>query len=269
MLHQRIFREGKFEKKVFVLALVVALASANVAIDFAYSQFHGTGFCFSESSLFSTFWLLFAVSIPMFAGLTLKIKNRLWLPLVVLIAASLHVLSYPALVWLISRLFCAHTFNYGQTFRYALTMYPVYAMLIYGLAAALVIVSKRNASHEGISPKYLTHLQVPGRHNSQVVLDVTEIVHVSASPPYVQIFHRSGVYLLSGTLKTMQEQLDPSTFVRVHKSHILNLNHVMSLQSRSNGDYDITISDGAKIRLSRMYAKMFKAALAASHRLTA
>ncbi|CAM3485373.1 hypothetical protein FLLO111716_13720 [Flavobacterium longum] len=254
-------------KTVYLTATAIGLATVNVATDYTYAQFHGTGFYGSESSLFSTFWLLFAISLPWFVWRVAKTRARRWLPLLVLAAAVLHLLAYPALVWALSALFYPQVFGYGQTFRYALTMYPVYAALIYGAVAVYVTVTRSNGDGAVPAVGFPSRIQVTGRRNSQVLLDVEGIIAVTASPPYVDIRHRSGNYLLTGTLTGMAQRLDPARFVRIHKSHMVNIEFVASVHSRRNGDYDIGLSDGSILRLSRVYAKTFKAALAASQRL--
>jgi DNA-binding LytR/AlgR family response regulator len=62
----------------------------------------------------------------------------------------------------------------------------------------------------------------------------------------------------SATLKSLVAQLPPATFIRVHKSAIVNMAFVKSLQSRGNGDYDITMQNNSIVRLSRNYAAAFK-----------
>ena len=57
-------------------------------------------------------------------------------------------------------------------------------------------------------------------------------------------------------------------FVQIHKSLIVNLAHVESYKSRLNGDYDITMSNGTSLRLSRTYARAFKAKFEGSHQDT-
>jgi DNA-binding LytR/AlgR family response regulator len=59
-------------------------------------------------------------------------------------------------------------------------------------------------------------------------------------------------------LKSLENQLDKKQFIRIHKSHIINLQKIISYQSRQNGDYDVTLSDGTVLRVSRNYAKDFK-----------
>jgi DNA-binding LytR/AlgR family response regulator len=51
----------------------------------------------------------------------------------------------------------------------------------------------------------------------------------------------------------MSRQLDPDTFLRVHRSFLVNADHIREIQPWSHGDHLIVMRDGAKVRLSRRY----------------
>ncbi|MGH9949634.1 MAG: LytR/AlgR family response regulator transcription factor, partial [Pyrinomonadaceae bacterium] len=75
-------------------------------------------------------------------------------------------------------------------------------------------------------------------------------------------------YLHNETLKSILETLDNETFVRIHKSLIVNISNVRSYKSRLNGDYDLTVADGTSLRLSRTYAATFKEKFRRGHQDT-
>jgi DNA-binding LytR/AlgR family response regulator len=54
-------------------------------------------------------------------------------------------------------------------------------------------------------------------------------------------------------LKKLERLLDPQVFIRVHRSAIINKNHITELKSRKNGDYDGIVTSGQTIRFSRHY----------------
>lgn len=49
------------------------------------------------------------------------------------------------------------------------------------------------------------------------------------------------------------ETLLPPSFIRVHKSVIVNTAHIKELQSLMNGDYIIRLKNGQEVKLSRNY----------------
>ena len=93
-------------------------------------------------------------------------------------------------------------------------------------------------------------------------LPVREITYFSVNSPYVTIHHRREKYLLSDTLKRVFARLDPSLFLRIHRSTLVNLSAVKAYRSRLNGDYDLTLTDETVLRVSRKFAAEFKAAFA-------
>ncbi|MDO5610655.1 MAG: LytTR family DNA-binding domain-containing protein [Pseudomonadota bacterium] len=64
---------------------------------------------------------------------------------------------------------------------------------------------------------------------------------------------RWGVYPLRSTIGGIQAQLDPAQFVRVHRSHIVNLRFIESIEPTESGDARIRLQDGREIPCSRRY----------------
>ncbi|MEP6903690.1 MAG: LytTR family DNA-binding domain-containing protein, partial [Actinomycetota bacterium] len=52
-------------------------------------------------------------------------------------------------------------------------------------------------------------------------------------------------------------QLNPRTFVRIHRSTIVNINHVKELQVWSRGEYRVMMNGGKAFTLSRSYRNRF------------
>lgn len=57
----------------------------------------------------------------------------------------------------------------------------------------------------------------------KVIINVEDIFYFSANSPYVNIFHNQKKYLHSETLKSLEKKLNAQLFVRIHKSHIVNV----------------------------------------------
>lgn len=105
-------------------------------------------------------------------------------------------------------------------------------------------------------------------HYKAVMLALAAIVlAILASIIYARIHHLQQHYLHHQSLKAMASQLDPQQFVRIHKSCMVNVHKVVACRSRLNGDYDLTLTDGTSLRLSRNYAADFKARFATIHPL--
>jgi len=85
-----------------------------------------------------------------------------------------------------------------------------------------------------------------------VIVPVQGIVRLEAEDNYVRIW-ADRPYLHKETLTGLVERLDQARFVRVHRSHAVNVEFVRELQSRLHGEYTITLADGAQIVSGRSY----------------
>jgi len=66
-------------------------------------------------------------------------------------------------------------------------------------------------------------------------------------------------HLLRRSMAELEEDLDPSIFCRVHRSSIVNLERVRGLRLGQDGEYEVLLENGARMRLSRRYRKQFEA----------
>ncbi len=76
-------------------------------------------------------------------------------------------------------------------------------------------------------------------------LSVDDIQRVSAAGNYVEVHARGKVHLVRDTLTTFIAQLDPSEFLRVHRSHVVRINFIAEMRPLFHGDYELVLKDGA------------------------
>jgi two-component system LytT family response regulator len=86
-----------------------------------------------------------------------------------------------------------------------------------------------------------------------VFVRTDEIDWVEAEENYVRVHAGRESHLVRGTLAGLEERLDPAKFVRVHRSHIVNLGSIRELRPWSHGDWMIVLRDGRELMLSRRY----------------
>lgn len=249
------------KQRVFYLSigLISLLVCINMLSDLLDAHWNDKGFYLSESFLFSSFWWLFA---PLMYGQFVLLKwngGAGFKILITLLPVVLHLMLFPALIWVISCIFYDHTFAYTQTLGFALTAQLVKLFVIYSILPIGTLFWGQRATPE--DNQYRTSVLISEGGKTSVI-KVEDISHIVADPPYVCIYGAGKKFLYAATLKAMAQKLDPEMFVRVHKSCIVHLTHVVTYRSRQNGDYDLTMSDGAEIRLSRNYAAVFKRTLA-------
>jgi two-component system, LytTR family, response regulator len=96
------------------------------------------------------------------------------------------------------------------------------------------------------------------------LLRVDEIEWIDAQGDYVRIHVGKGWHLLRETMKNLEVRLDPSRFVRIHRSTIVNLEKVKELQPFFRGEYVVVLQNGTTLKLSRGYRAHLEAKLGRS-----
>ncbi|KOY87892.1 hypothetical protein AD998_18685 [bacterium 336/3] len=177
-----------------------------------------------------------------------------------------HIFSFAFAVFANSWLFFDHTYGLQVIFKETFTEHFYLYLIIYTFFTVVYKYLKQKNSKENrtqnlntlpSSPTYLDTLSVSlGRKN--VVIKTQDILCICASSPYVNIQTSDNQYLYNSSLKEIHSKLNPDTFLRIHKSTILNVKKILSYQSRLNGDYDITLQNHEVLRMSRNYAEPFK-----------
>src|SRR5215213_65783 len=116
----------------------------------------------------------------------------------------------------------------------------------------LALLEEREQERKGSRPNenYLTRLmiKVSGR---VVLLKVDEIDFIEADGNYAKLHVGRKAHLLREKMHDLEGRLDPATFVRIHRSVIVNLDRIKEMQPHFNGDYIVVLADGRQLRLSR------------------
>jgi hypothetical protein len=257
-------KNPKIKKTIkFIVLLVVVLAVA-VLQDFIRSRYHNYAFYASESLLFNLFWiLLFPIAVGfrwfyLTFGFFKSIRSTLVRNLIfVFLATSIHLILFSALVHLISWGFYEHTFAFGRNLEYSISEDLYKYLLIYG-AASLLIFRKNSIQNPVSNPSSFKENLTVNIGRTSLIIPAEDIVFLSAASPYVEIHTPEKKHLQNTTLKAFLSELDPRKFAQIHKSTIVNLKFVQSTRSRLNGDYDLVLSDGKELRLSRNFAESFR-----------
>ena len=73
------------------------------------------------------------------------------------------------------------------------------------------------------------HLMIR-ENNSLIKLTQQDIIYLKASKDYVKIITTIKTHLISSTMKSLEETLPPTQFVRIHKSYIVNLRQIQAIK---------------------------------------
>ena len=108
------------------------------------------------------------------------------------------------------------------------------------------------------APHYLDRIAVRSV-NRIVIVQVAGIARLEAEDNYVRIW-ADRLYLHKDTLSGLVAKLDPARFLRVHRSHAINIELVHELRPQLRGEYSITLSDGTELTSGRSYRSQIQAA---------
>jgi two-component system LytT family response regulator len=89
-----------------------------------------------------------------------------------------------------------------------------------------------------------------------------DIVWIEAAGNYVRLHLREQSHLFRETMNQMESRLDPERFFRIHRSRIVNTEHIKELQPWLNGEYVVVLQNGTELRLSRSYREKLEERLA-------
>ncbi|MEW6997025.1 LytR/AlgR family response regulator transcription factor [Colwelliaceae bacterium BS250] len=93
--------------------------------------------------------------------------------------------------------------------------------------------------------------------NGIQVVNVQDIQWVESSGNYVKICTKSTAFIARQTLLTVLSQLNPKHFIRIHRSHIINIAEVAKIEPQGKGDYSVYLLDSTVLKLSRKYKDDF------------
>ncbi|KAB2877918.1 response regulator transcription factor [bacterium] len=123
----------------------------------------------------------------------------------------------------------------------------------------------QNAVHQKITD-LLTEFQSQQKHIHRLLLKssgkiffvkTNDIQWIEAEEKYVKLHLSKEWHLHRESMNSLENKLDSKQFIRIHRSHIVNLDYVKELQPWSHGDYVIILKDGAKLNLGRSYRERF------------
>jgi two-component system LytT family response regulator len=88
-----------------------------------------------------------------------------------------------------------------------------------------------------------------------VPLPVDEVWWLEAEGDYVIAHTARTSHALHLSLSRLEERLDPQRFVRVHRRHIVNLDHVRAFERDTRGNLEAELTDGRRVPVSRARAQ--------------
>lgn len=110
--------------------------------------------------------------------------------------------------------------------------------------------------------RWLEELWIP--HRSELIrIATSEVSRIDAERDYVRLHVGEGeevrTYLLLQTIAGLEKRLDPSRFIRIHRSTILRRDCISGLRHDGLGVWSVEMEDGEALRIGRTYLPKVKA----------
>jgi two-component system, LytTR family, response regulator len=112
---------------------------------------------------------------------------------------------------------------------------------------ALMTPSSMVAKRE---PEFVTHLVARVR-DRDLRLPAASIEYIAADDVYAEVHSQAGVHLVRQSLDLLEERLDPSVFVRVHRSYIVHVDHITAIKRARHGGKRVLMRSGVEVPVSR------------------
>jgi two-component system, LytTR family, response regulator len=90
-----------------------------------------------------------------------------------------------------------------------------------------------------------------------VLVPVDEVDWIAAEGDYARLHAGSRSYLVPDSLASLEERLPP-TFVRMHRSTIVNHTRVIEVRPHGAMDHQVRLKSGVELKLSRTYYRRLK-----------
>jgi two-component system, LytTR family, response regulator len=96
------------------------------------------------------------------------------------------------------------------------------------------------------------------------VIPVEKLDYVEAQDDYVALKSDKKTYLKQQTISSLESMLDPAVFIRIHRSHIVNLERVAKIEAYTKDSKIAVLRDGTQLPVSRAGYARLKALLGES-----
>lgn len=93
--------------------------------------------------------------------------------------------------------------------------------------------------------------------NKTILLDPVNIFYITASGYYAEIYTSQKKFVLRESLNNLADMLDKTTFFRIHRSTIININHVKEIVHSEFSEVDVKMNDNKLLHISKSNKKQF------------
>lgn len=103
----------------------------------------------------------------------------------------------------------------------------------------------------------ITRLVVKSRGQT-LFLNPSDVDWIEAANYYACLHVGNATHILRRSLQSLEKELDEKTFVRIHRSIIVNCDKVRGLELNGSGEYEVVLNSEVRLQLSRRFRKHFQ-----------
>lgn len=264
-LYTRTFRLPLVRKSYAGIVLLLALSSVMTVL----FQLTTNSVCTTHATLILLFGALFWASLTpfIFRMAAFARTQTYWLPVFLTAAAGLLLLNQFSVQFLSNLLMqtvygcrLAGTWLTDALSNNLLTNFVCYTVL-YGVgnwaAEPHPPRSHRTDAVSGTDSGIADYPNYISVKNGSVStrIPIESIIRVEADNNCITFFTATHRHVSYQSLKSLESALNPEQFLRIHRSHLVNRSAIRQIQSLPSGDADVLLSDGTRVRMSRLYKK--------------
>lgn len=114
----------------------------------------------------------------------------------------------------------------------------------------VTIINKLIESVETYSKKEMLE-SISVKHNNRIfIISLEQLLYIQADGDYVTLCTSEGNFLKEQTMKYFQNNLPADRFLRIHRSYIVNVSEISSVDNRGREIYYVTLKNGTTLRAS-------------------
>ena len=94
------------------------------------------------------------------------------------------------------------------------------------------------------------------------LVPLTDVEWIEAADYYACVHAAGRTHLIRRSLAQLEQELDPSSFCRIHRSTIVNVRRVRHVELTDGGEHEVVLDPGTRLRVSRRYREQLRERLA-------
>ena len=87
----------------------------------------------------------------------------------------------------------------------------------------------------------------------EFTIEISEVIYLESDGNYIKVHTKNDYQLFRTTMNTIENELDPEDFLRIHRSFIVNKHYIKKINYLNNNEYEFILRTGKEISSGRSY----------------